>query len=126
MIRKIEEIQSIISHFAIHRLKWISDFHLRIIHNKYFEPISTLDVTFLLKENEITYEVCIRFSGVESLNFESRAILTYISGFNIKDVAKYGYHPMKYEIEDYEDAAIHFYCTDIEYLSIKESEDLAI
>ena len=126
MIRKIEEIKTVVTNFTIHRLEWISDFHLHGIHNKYFELVSTLDITFLLNENETTYELCIRFSDIEALRFESGGMLTQISGFNINSLKENGYHPLKYEIEDYENGIIHFYCSDIEFLSLVESEYLVI
>lgn len=126
MIRNIERIKSIINHFSIHRIQWLSNFNFQIIQDQYFEDISILDITFLVKENEITYELLIRFSNTEALHFKSGGALTQISGFNIKDLTQNGYYPMKYEVEDYENGIIHFYCADIEFLSLTESEYIAI
>ncbi len=33
---------------------------------------------------------------------------------------------MKYLVEDYENGIINFYCNDIEFLSLKESENITI
>lgn len=126
MIRNIESIQPIINNFSIHSIEWLSDFHFQVTQDKYFENTSILDITFLIKENRTTYELLIRFLNVEALRFQSGGTLTHISGFNIKDLTENGYYPMKYEIEDYEDGIIHFYCADIEFLSLIESEYIAI
>ncbi|WP_025685682.1 hypothetical protein [Paenibacillus maysiensis] len=126
MIRNIESIKPIINNFSIYRIEWFSDLHFHVTQDQYFENISILHITFLIKENETTYELLIRFSNIEALHFKSGGALTRISGFNIKDLTKNGYYPMKYEVEDYEDGIIHFYCADIEFLSLTESEYIAI
>lgn len=125
-IRNIENIKPFISNFTIYQLEWLSDFHLYITQDKYFENISILELTFLIKESSKTYELVIRFSDVENLKFESGGALTQISGFNIRDLKEHGYHPMKYLIEDYENGIISFYCHDIEFVSLNESESLTI
>ncbi len=126
MIRNIESLKPIINNFSIHTIEWLSDLHFQVIQNKYFENTSILDITFLIKENGKTYELLIRFFNVEALRFQSGGTLTQISGFNIKDLTENGYYPMKYEVEDYENGIIHFYCADIEFLSLTESEYIAI
>ncbi|CAJ1315049.1 hypothetical protein PTI45_03447 [Paenibacillus nuruki] len=119
-------MKPIINNFSIHTIEWLSDLYFQVIQNKYFENTSILDITFLIKENGKTYELLIRFFNVEALRFQSGGTLTQISGFNIKDLTENGYYPMKYEVEDYENGIIHFYCDDIEFLSLTESEYIAI
>ncbi|GIO34600.1 MULTISPECIES: hypothetical protein [Paenibacillus] len=126
MIRNIEYIESVIANFTIRQIEWLSDFHFYITQDKFFENISILDITFLIKESSKTYELVIRFSNVESLKFQSGGALTLISGFNIRDLKDHGYHPMNYLIEDYENGIINFYCNDIEFVSLKESENITI
>ncbi|WDF48802.1 hypothetical protein PQ460_12300 [Paenibacillus sp. KACC 21273] len=126
MIRNIENIKPTIDNFSIHRIQWFSELHFQVTQDKYFENISILDITFLIKENETTYELLIRFMNIDALRFQSGGTLTHISGFNIKDLTEHGYYPMKYEIEDYENGIIHFYCADIEFLSLTENEYIAI
>jgi len=126
MIRNIEKIEPIIGNFIIRQLEWLSNVHFYIVQDKYFENISVMDITFLMKKSSITYELVIRFSNIESFKFESGGGLTQISGFNIRDLKNHGYHPMKYFIEDYEDGVINFYCNDIEFVSLKESENITI
>ncbi|WII39941.1 hypothetical protein [Paenibacillus thiaminolyticus] len=125
-IRNIENIEPFIRNFTIRQIEWLSDFHFYITQDKYFENISILDITFLIKESSKTYELVIRFSNVESLKFESGGALTQISGFNIRVLKEHGYHPMKYLIEDYENGIISFYCHDIDFVSLNESESLTI
>ncbi|SDL32094.1 hypothetical protein SAMN04487896_3188 [Paenibacillus sp. ov031] len=126
MIRNIESIEPFIGNFTIRQIEWLSNFHFYITQDKYFENISILDITFLIKESSKTYELVIRFSNIESLKLESGGALTQISGFNIRDLKDHGYHPMKYLIEDYENGIINFYCNDIEFVSLKESENITI
>ncbi len=126
MIRNIENIEPFIGNFTIRQIEWISNFHFYITQDKYFENISILDITFLIKESSKTYELVIRFSNIECLKLESGGALTQISGFNIRDLKDHGYHPMKYLIEDYENGIISFYCNDIEFVSLKESENITI
>lgn len=126
MIRNIESIEPFIGNFTIRQIEWLSNFHFYITQDKYFENISILDITFLIKESSKTYELVIRFSNIESLRLESGGALTQISGFNIRDLKDHGYHPMKYLIEDYENGIINFYCNDIEFVSLKESENITI
>ncbi|WP_438449227.1 hypothetical protein [Gorillibacterium sp. sgz5001074] len=126
MIRNLEKIKPIINEFTIHNIEWLSNFHLHVIQDKYFDNISILDITFLIKENSKTYELVIRFSCIEDLRFKTGGVLTQISGFNIRDLKENGYHPMKYLIEDYENGIINFYCNDIEFISLSESIYISI
>lgn len=88
MIRNIEYIESVIANFTIRQIEWLSDFHFYITQDKFFENISILDITFLIKESSKTYELVIRFSNVESLKFQSGGALTLISGFSYNTVSQ--------------------------------------
>ncbi len=126
MIKNIENIHPTVLDFSIKRLECIASVHLYVNKDKYFDDISTADILFLIKEKEVTYELMIRFVNVEAFHFETGGGLTYISGFNVRDLTQNSYHPMKYQIEDYENGVLHFYCADIEFVSMRESEQFVI
>ncbi len=64
MIKNIENIEPFIGNFTIRQIEWLSNFHLYITQDKFFENISILDITFLIKKVSKTYEIIIRFSNI--------------------------------------------------------------
>lgn len=65
------------------------------------------------------YEISISFSIVSKFEFRMRNSTLYqISGFNIIDISQNGWEDVNFEIQDYEDGAISFYCKTITINSV--------
>ncbi len=67
------------------------------------------------------YSLTLEFSDVDSFRFEGNG---QISGFYMKDMSQYGYEKRaRYEIGDYEEGLIKFYCSDIVIKSFYRIKD---
>ncbi|WP_017812302.1 MULTISPECIES: hypothetical protein [Paenibacillus] len=120
-IQNAEQAQQLIGEYWYSRLEWISGFHLYTAPNSYYEPVTIVDITFLLHGKSGNYEVMLRFTNIEQLNFQPGSLLCQISGFKINSLHDRGYTDMRYYIEDYENGELHFYCKSIELKSIEKS-----
>lgn len=57
------------------------------------------------------YQIQLKFLGVKSLTVDSDG---HVAGFYIEDMSERGYESWaRYEVGDYEERAIHFYCGDV-------------
>ncbi len=80
-----------------------------------FEEHKKLTLEMLSKTNE---HIVMEFIDVNSFFFEGSG---QISGFYIKDMAANGYaKESRYEVGDFENGAIKFYCSDIILQSFKK------
>ncbi len=75
----------------------------------------------VLEMTSITdYSLTIRFVDVNSFRFEGNGQIT---GFYIKDMSANGYEGIvKYEVGDFEENAIGFYCSDIVITKLEKIE----
>ncbi|WP_292009338.1 hypothetical protein [Chryseobacterium sp.] len=67
------------------------------------------------------FEVSVNFENVSSLKIDfdyNYNGLQQVSGFDIIDVSNNGLEFIHYQIEDYENDTIHFYCEDIIILDV--------
>lgn len=65
------------------------------------------------------YRIQMECKKVDSFRFRGNG---KISGFYVKDMSAMGYETgVKYEVGDYENDEIEFYCSDIEIKSIKKN-----
>lgn len=96
----------------------ISDFNMfeQLVSLKW-EPVVNIDTweehqnLFLEMTNGNNYKILLECIGVELLHFRGNR---QISGFYIKDMSVRGYENYsKYEVGDYEEGCIGFYCSDI-------------
>ncbi|MEI4769870.1 hypothetical protein WAX74_09470 [Psychrobacillus sp. FJAT-51614] len=122
MIKNIGLITDELKNFSFADLKCISNFNLS------FQKVSNvhsslLDVDFIIEGNGTGYLVQFRFYNPQSISFESDGLFHEIS-LNIKDIAERGWEKIKYEVEDYEENTLHFFCSEIEILSISETNYL--
>ncbi len=93
-------------------LKWE-----RIADNVTWEEYTSLKLKMTCPGN---YTIGMEFIGVNSLYFQGNG---QISGFYIKDMAVRGYESCsKYEVGDYEEGDIRFYCSDIVILFFEKTE----
>lgn len=64
------------------------------------------------------YKILLEFINVDSLRFQGNG---QISGFYIKDMSVRGYeNGSKYEVGDYEEDEIEFYCSDVIIRNLEE------
>lgn len=92
----------------------------------------SLNITFLSQKRkpssiwpntkDVFDEISILFHNVSNFNcnFEGEFI-PQITGFDIIDVSDQGWESVKFQIEDYENGIIGFYCREIEIKSIKQA-----
>lgn len=67
-----------------------------------------------------SYEILIECKDVNSFHFQGNG---QILGFYIKDMSARGYeNDSKYELGDYEENALRFYCSDVMIKSFKKTE----
>ncbi len=91
-----------------------------------------LDITFLSQKKHSSSiwpdikgefdEISLLFYDVSNFNcnFEGEFI-PQLMGFDIVDISDQGWESIKFQIEDYEDGIIGFYCREIEVKSIAQS-----
>ncbi|SFN14158.1 hypothetical protein SAMN05421594_1319 [Chryseobacterium oleae] len=69
------------------------------------------------------FEVSILFKTVSSLNIKFSGMgLHQISGFDILDLSANGLENINFQIEDYEDDSINFFCKEIEINNVSASK----
>ncbi|WML41472.1 hypothetical protein RCG19_07430 [Neobacillus sp. OS1-2] len=118
MIKNVSLITDKIKDFSLQNIAFIDKFVLNF-QNKLFEDHCYLDIDFMIKDKEKQYIACFRFSHPNSIDFESGGIYHPLT-IGIYDIGDRGWENKKYEVIDYEDDTLHFYCTDIEIISLRE------
>ncbi len=94
---------------------------------------SHLEIVFLCQERSLNYKwpdfssrfykMTVRFYNVSNFNTKfSNLDKVQISGFEINDIKTRGLENMNYEIGDYEDDSISFYCSKIAVVSEQSIE----
>lgn len=75
---------------------------------------------FLTMSSGGSYEIQMEFVDVSSLCFQGSG---QVAGFYIKDMADRGYESSShYEVGDYEEGCLKFYCSDIRIISFVERQ----
>ncbi|SES46396.1 hypothetical protein [Psychrobacillus sp. OK032] len=119
MIKNIGLITDELQNFSFANIKCISNLNLSFL--KEFNVYSSLlDIDFIIEGNGNRYLVHFRFHNPQSITFESNGSYHQIS-LNIKDITERGFEKMKFEVEDYEENTLHFFCSEIEKVSISET-----
>ncbi|WP_141434290.1 hypothetical protein [Bacillus sp. 03113] len=120
MIKNINLITDTTKDFSLENIKYIVGFFIRF-QSEYFEGNSLLDIEFIIEVEEKQYIAHFRFYNPESINFESGGQYHQIS-IDIQDIKDRGWEKKKYEVIDYEQETLHFYCTDIEIIAVRETQ----
>ncbi|WP_335442492.1 hypothetical protein [Neobacillus drentensis] len=121
MIKNISLITDQINDFSLQNIKRIYRFLLNF-QNKTFEGDCFLDIDFIMKDKEKQYLACFRFYNPNNIDFESEGIYHQLS-IGIYDIRDRGWEGKFFEVIDYEDDSLHFYCSDIEIISLRETLD---
>jgi hypothetical protein len=119
LIKNISLITDKIKNISCQNIESIDRFFLNF-QNRSFEDHCFLDIDFMIKDKEKQYIACFRFYNPNRIDFESGGIYHQIS-IGIYDISDRGWENKKYEVIDYEDDTLHFYCTAIEIISLSES-----
>ena len=110
-----------VSNFSLQNIEYIDGFHLHF-QNRFLENRCLLDIDFVIKDNEKQYIACFRFHNPTSIDFESGGIYHQMS-IEIYDIRDRGWGNKKYEVIDCEDDTLHFYCTDVEIISLRDTQN---
>lgn len=81
---------------------------------------SSLDIDFIIEAESKQYLARFRFYNPESITFESGGQYHQIS-IEFNDIRDRGWEGKKNEINDYEEGSLHFYCSEIEVMSVNET-----
>jgi hypothetical protein len=119
LINNISLITDKIKGFSLQNIEFVDRFCLNF-QNRTSEGNCFLDIDFLIKDKEKQYIACFRFYNPNRIDFESGGIYHQLS-IEIYDIRDRGWEGKKYEVIDCEDDSLHFYCTDIEIISLRET-----
>ncbi|WP_413306293.1 hypothetical protein AA0X95_05480 [Bacillus sp. 1P10SD] len=120
MIKNLDIITDQTKSFSMHSdIKFIVGFFLSF-QSEFSEGSSVLDIEFLIEVDERQYVTRIRFYNPDSIKFESGGPFHQID-LDIHDIRDRGWEEKKYEVIDYEESTLHFYCSEIEVIFIKET-----
>jgi hypothetical protein len=121
MIKNIELIRNEIEDFSLANIEFIKKFSLEF-QSEFNETKSVLDIDFVfVATSKKRFIVNFLFYNPQSVRFESGSNYHQIS-VDIKDIKNKGWENKLYEVIDYEEDTLHFYCTEIEITSIKETD----
>lgn len=116
MIKNIGLITDELQNFSFANIKCISNFNLSF-QKEFNVHSSILDIDFIIEGNGNRYLVQFRFHNPQNITFESNGSYHQIS-LNIEDITERGLEKIKFEVEDYEENTLHFFCSEIEIISI--------
>ena len=121
MIKNLSLITDEINNFSLQNIEYIDGFYLNF-QNRFLENHCVLDIDFVVKDNEKQYIASFRFHNPTSIDFESGGICHQMA-IEIYDIRDRGWENRKYEVIDYEDDTLHFYCTDVEIISLRDTQN---
>ncbi|MBM7662811.1 hypothetical protein JOC85_003622 [Bacillus mesophilus] len=120
MIKNVELIIKEIQDFSLINIKLITCFSVSF-YKEFEENKSLLEIDFVIEaEDGNKFLANFHFHNPENIRFESGGPYHQIS-IKIEDIKDKGWENKRYEVIDYEGDTIHFYCSEIEVMSIKET-----
>ncbi|WNS82250.1 hypothetical protein RRU94_16055 [Domibacillus sp. DTU_2020_1001157_1_SI_ALB_TIR_016] len=119
MVKNLELITDKVQSFSFADITYIKNFNLSFL-KEFNVHSSVLDIDFIVEGKDNRYLVQFRFHNPQNIHFESGGFYHQIS-LNIDDITERGWENMKYEVEDYEDNALSFFCAEVEVISISET-----
>lgn len=108
--------------FTLQNIKFIVGFFLSF-KSEFLEGTSSLDIDFIIEVAEKQYITRFRFYNPESINFESGGQFHQIH-LDIHDIRDLGWENKNFEVTDYENSTLDFYCTEVEVISVQETHYL--
>lgn len=119
MIKNIDLITGKLKDFSFRNIKFIVGFFLSF-ESELQEYNSSLDIEFIIEDAGNQYTTRLRFDNPETIHFESGGRFHQIH-LDITDIRSRGWENKNYEVVDYEDNRLHFYCSDVEVISVTET-----
>ncbi|WP_345240631.1 hypothetical protein [Pontibacillus salipaludis] len=120
MIKNIELITNEVQYFSLIKIKLITGFAVSF-YKQLGENKSLLEIDFVIEDdNGNKFLANFHFHNPENIRFESGGPYHQIS-IDIQDIKDKGWENKRYEVIDFEKDTLHFYCSDIEVISIKET-----
>lgn len=120
MITSIELLAKEIRDFSLRKINYIVGFYLSFHNESLLDGSSSLDIDFIIEDESKQYLARFRFYNPESVTLRSGGPYHQIS-IEIKDIKDRGWEGKKFEIDDYEEGRLHFYCSEIEVMSVNET-----
>jgi hypothetical protein len=122
LIKNISLITDEIKDFSLQNIESIVGFVLNF-QNRSFKDSCVLDIDFLIKDKGTEYIACFRFHNPNTIKFESGGIFHQLS-LEMFDISDRGWDNKKFEVIDYEEDTLHFYCTEIEVISVRDAQPI--
>jgi hypothetical protein len=82
---------------------------------------SQLDLFVESQDRSPNFLLNLRFRGVQNLKLTFGGQLTQIIGFDISDISQRQWDRLNWEVTDFENGRIHFYCREVEILSARQA-----
>lgn len=117
-IRDIGLLNALLKDFHFAGFQSITNFELQFTID-FGEPKSLLAINFLYQEAEREFDVLLHFTDPRCLNLSGPG-RTFDISLYMMDLTDRGWEDMKFEVGDYEDNSLHFYCTAIKVAWISE------
>lgn len=122
MIKNISILEQEIKDFSLQKIESITGFHLDY-ENRSFRGQCILDIEFLIHNQGKPCIACFRFHNPNSIKFESGGMFQQLA-IEFYDISDRGWENKKFEVIDSEDNALHFYCSEIEIISLRETQPI--
>ncbi len=119
MVKSLRLITEKVRDFSFADIKCITNFNLSFL-KEFNNYNSVLNIDFIIEGNDNSYLVKFRFHNPQSIIFESGGLYHQVS-LNIRDITERGWENIKYEVEDYEENNLRFFCSDVEVISISDT-----
>lgn len=125
-IKNFDLIVEHIHNFSLIDLRYIVDFRYHIDFNNELlrdeSNISSIDTTFItVKDNEV-YRIVMKFKHIRDCEVSFSGTVVQLSKFEILDIEDDGWEQLKYLVRDFENEELHFYCNEIEVISVMKME----
>jgi len=119
VLKGIEVITTTLKDFSLKHITHIQNFNLNYV-TEFGIPTALLYITFIVTYNDKQYAAAFKFKKPKNINLESAGEHHQIS-LRINDIRERGWEEKKFEIEDYEEGSLYFFCEQIEVISLKET-----
>ncbi|MDN7240829.1 hypothetical protein QWY14_03460 [Planococcus sp. N028] len=119
MIKNMAMLIGHIKNFSYSNIKCITNFNLSFV--KDFDVYSSLlDIDFMMESKGDSYLLQFRFRDPQNIKFESLGYFQPV-GLAVHDLRNKGWENIKFEVEDYENDSLKFYCSEIELISVTKT-----
>ncbi|PSL41775.1 hypothetical protein B0H99_10118 [Planomicrobium soli] len=118
-MKNSELLSKYLKDFSYANIKCLTNFNLSFL--KDFDIYSSLlDIDFLVESEDGPFLVQLRFRDPQNIRFESLGYFQPVD-LVIVDLSRKGWENIKYEVEDFENNTLGFYCSEIEVISVTKT-----